>query len=89
MAEPRLRRVSSVFELDAAVEEYLARGFRVADRDDKKVLVRKDDPAYYWYHLCIAVTMGWWTFGVANAIYAKWYRDHVEQVLVTLAHPKS
>jgi hypothetical protein len=76
--QPRLRRVASVHDLDAAVDEYRFRGYRTLRRNDDKALLQKVDKGTVGMHVVLAM----FTLGVGNLIYAVAKQSRADQVLI-------
>ena len=64
----RVRRVSNQKELDAIVDDFVTSGYSVVARSETNARVVKK--AKKDKHLLIFLVFGWWTFGIANLIYA-------------------
>jgi len=78
MPEPRLRRVASVHDLDAAIDEYRFRGYRVLRRAESKALLQKVDKGTIGMHVVLAM----FTLGIGNIIYAMTCQAQADQVVI-------
>ena len=78
MPQPRLRRVASVHDLDAAIDEYRFRGYRVLRRNDEKALLQRVDKGTVPMH----VFLGMFTLGIGNVIYALACQAKADRVMI-------
>lgn len=78
MSTPRQRRVASVHDLDAAIDEYRFRGYRVLRRNDEKALLQKVDKGTVPMHVVLAM----FTLGIGNIIYAIACQAKADQVVI-------
>ncbi len=76
--QPRIRRVASVHDLDAAVDEYRFRGYRTLRRNDEKALLQKVDKGTIGMHVVLVML----TLGIGNVIYALARQSRADQVLI-------
>lgn len=85
MALDRIRRVSSVREMESVTDDFVTTGYEVISRGETTVRMRQHGGwGSLGGHLIIALVSVWWSFGIGNLIYALYKRYSGEKVLVKL-----
>lgn len=81
----RTRTVTSDRARERTVDEFVRDGYAIIREDDGRTVVRRRDHGGLLAHAALFVLVGWWTFGLANVVYATWRRkksvDTVEVVV--------
>lgn len=80
----RVRRVADRRELEQSVDDYITRGYRIVSDGETSTRLKETDWGDSGTHLILAALTGWWTFGLANALYAIYSYATAEEVVVTL-----
>jgi hypothetical protein len=70
MGAPRLRKVKSKEELEERVDDYMTQGYEILEEGTLTTLLRKKSWGSAGGHVLCLIFVGWWTLGIANAIYA-------------------
>lgn len=78
----RVRRVESRKELERSIDEFITRGYELESKGEGCAHLRDRDWGRAETHLFIAGLTGWWTFGLANALYAIYRRVNAEKVVI-------
>lgn len=80
----RIRRVEDRRELERTVDEYITRGYRVESEGRDSTRLKDNDWGDAGTHLIVAVGTVWWTFGLANVLYALYRHATAEEVIVRI-----
>lgn len=80
MGVPRLRKVTSQREMDTLVDDYVTQGYKILDRGERSVRVKKTDYGSIGWH----VVLFFLTIGVGNVIYAVIKSSGADEVIVRL-----
>jgi hypothetical protein len=80
MTEPRLRKASSVKEMENLVDDYVTQGYEILNQGERSALVRKKT----WgdSHIMVFFLTVWWTGGLGNLAYALIKHHGAEKVLI-------
>lgn len=70
----RTRTVADRAEYERVVDEYLRDGYTALDHTDGRATLRKRDHGSLLTHLAVFFTVGFWTLGLANLLYALYRR---------------
>jgi hypothetical protein len=76
----RTVRVADRRELDRSVEEFLVRGYEIREQGDDSTRMKERDWGDAPVHVLLAVLTVWWTFGLANALYAIYRRVTADEI---------
>ena len=87
MAAPRIRRVETTRELQTVREDLIIQGYEVLREGEGNILMRVKTWGSTGYHVVIALLTVWFTFGIANVIYALVAHNSADQVLIKLEEP--
>jgi len=85
----RVRRVSDRKELERSVDEFITRGYRIKSEGETSTRLKQKDWGDAAMHLIIAVLTVWWTFGLANVLYAIYKRVNAEEVVIRIDENES
>ena len=66
----RIRRVDDEREMERVIDDFITQGYKVKSRGQRSTMMKKKDFGSGGMHLLVLVFLGWWTLGIANAIYA-------------------
>lgn len=80
----RLRRVADRRELERSVDEYITRGYRITSQGESSTRLKEKDWGEAGIHFIIAVLTIWWTFGLANTLYALYKRVTAEEIVIRI-----
>ena len=64
----RIRRCKDRQEMERVVDDYVTLGYKIVSRGGDSVALRQIKP--HDKHMFVFLVFGWWTFGLANLIYA-------------------
>lgn len=64
----RIRRCKDRQEMEHVVDDYVTLGYKITSRGEDSVTLRQIKP--HSKHMLVFLLAGWWTFGLANLIYA-------------------
>lgn len=78
----RISRVENRKEMEGEVDEYRTRGYKIQEQGTSSARVKQRDWGRSETHLIIALFTIWWTFGLANALYAIFKRVTAEEVII-------
>ncbi|MGJ9384766.1 hypothetical protein [Salipaludibacillus sp. CF4.18] len=85
MAIDRIRRVGSVREMESVTDDYVTMGYEVISRGQSSIRMRQHGGwGSVGGHIFIGLLTVWWTFGVANILFAIYKRYSGEKILVKL-----
>lgn len=80
----RIRRVADRQALEQSIDEFITRGYRLRSQDESSARLKETDWGDAATHLIVAVLTVWWTFGLANAIYAFYAYVNADEVLIRI-----
>lgn len=80
----RVRRVADRREMERSVDEFVTRGYTIKSESETSVRLQQRDWGDADVHLVLAALTGWWTFGLANALYAVYKRATADEIVVKL-----
>jgi hypothetical protein len=80
----RVRRVDDQKELERSVDEFMIRGYQIKSEGETSTRMKKKDWGDPGVHLIIAVLTIWWTFGLANVLYAIYKGVNAEEVIIRI-----
>lgn len=80
----RVRRVEDQKEMEKSVDEFAVRDYKIKSRGETSVRMQKKDWGDSVTHLIIAGLTIWWTFGLANALYAIHQRVTAEEIVIQI-----
>jgi hypothetical protein len=66
----RIRRVDDQKEMEKVIDDFITQGYKVKSRGEHSTMMKEKSYGSGGAHLIILVLFGWWTLGVANALYA-------------------
>lgn len=78
----RVKRVQSRKELERTIDEFVTRGYDLQSKEDGCALLRDRDWGEPEVHLLIAGITIWWTFGLANALYAIYRQVNADEIII-------
>lgn len=82
---PRIRHVDDKIELEKLIDDFVVSGYRIKAQEPSSVLMKKKDWGSGELHLLIFVFLGWWTLGIANAVYAIYARYTADEVQIKIS----
>lgn len=80
----RTRTAESRAEFERAVEDYVVLGWRLVRRSPYVAEVKRRTWGKPRKHFLVFAVMGWWTFGLANIVYAMVAHMRAERIIVRL-----
>lgn len=80
----RVRRVENHREMEKTIDEYMTRGYKLQERGTHNAQLKQKDWGSSGTHLIIALFTIWWTFGLANTLYAIFKRVTAEEVIIKI-----
>ena len=67
---PRIRRVDDEREMEKVVDDFVTQGYKIKNQGQTSTMMKEKDYGGGAAHLIILVIFGWWTLGIANALWA-------------------
>lgn len=65
----RIRRVDTQKEMEQVIDDFITQGYKVKSRGEQSTMMKEKDYGSGGVHLIVLIFLGWWTLGIANAIY--------------------
>jgi len=80
----RIRRVDDEREMEKVIDDFITQGYKVKSRGERSTMMKEKSYGSGFAHLIILIFVGWWTLGIANAVYAayKYYTGDEVQIKV-------
>lgn len=78
----RVKRVQSRKELERSVDEFVTRGYKLRSKEDECAILRDHDWGEPEAHVVIAGITIWWTFGLANVLYAIYRQVNADEIKI-------
>ena len=66
----RIRRVDDKREMEQVTDDFITQGYKVKSSGERSTMMKEKDFGSGGMHLLVLVFLGWWTLGIANALYA-------------------
>ncbi|GAA0465361.1 hypothetical protein MUK72_00785 [Halococcus dombrowskii] len=66
----RIRRVDDQREMEKVIDDFVTQGYRIKEQGENSTMMKEKDWGSGGMHLIVLVFLGWWTVGIANAVYA-------------------
>lgn len=66
----RIRRVDDKREMEKVIDDFVTQGYKVKSQGQRSTMMKEKNFGSGGIHLLILIFLGWWTLGVANALYA-------------------
>jgi len=66
----RIRRVDGQSEMEKVIDDYVTQGYSIKSQGQRSAMMKERTFGSAGTHLLILIFLGWWTIGIANAIYA-------------------
>ncbi|MHC3438233.1 hypothetical protein ACYJ1Y_09035 [Natrialbaceae archaeon A-gly3] len=80
----RIRRVEDTQEFERVIDDYITQGYKVQSRGEHSAKLKQKDYGSIVAHILIFIVFGWWTLGVANALYLAYKYFSGESVTVKI-----
>lgn len=80
----RIRRVEDEKEMDQVIDDFITQGYKVKSRGEQSAMMKEKDFGSGGMHLLILIFLGWWTLGIANAIFAAYKYFTADEVQVKI-----
>ena len=80
----RLRRAQTTQEMERVVDDLITQGYKVKSRGERSVKMKDEEYGSLMAHIIIFVLFGWWTFFIANVLYAAYKYVTGDEVLIQL-----
>lgn len=80
----RVKQVDSRGEMERTVDEFVTRGYKIESRYESAVIIKKEDWGDIEIHFLTAILTVWWTFGLANVLYAVYKRITAEKIIIRI-----
>lgn len=78
----RIRKVQNQKEFESVIDEYITQGYSTKSRGEESAKLKKADYGGLVAHIIIFLIFGWWTFFIANLLYAGYCYSKGDEVLV-------
>lgn len=82
MAAPRLRKVTSIKEMENLIDDYVTQGYEIIERGERSTMVRKKTWGTGAGHVLWGVLTGWFSVGLGNLAYALVAHYGAEKVML-------
>lgn len=66
----RIRHVDTKKEMEYQIDEYITQGYRIVTQGETTTKMKKTEYGGLVAHILIFLIFGWWTFFIANVVYA-------------------
>lgn len=80
----RIRRVDDRKEMERVIDDFITQGYKVKSQGETSAMMKKKDFGSGGMHIIILVLFGWWTLGIANAIYAAYKYFSADEVQIKI-----
>lgn len=80
----RIRRVDDEKEMDKVIDDFITQGYKVKSRGEQSAMMKEKDFGSGGMHLIILIFLGWWTIGIANAVYAAYKYFGADEVQIKI-----
>jgi hypothetical protein len=80
----RLRKAQTTQEMERVVDDLITQGYKVKSRGERSVKMKHEEYGSLMAHIIIFVLFGWWTFFIANVLYAAYKYVTGDEVLIQL-----
>lgn len=67
---PRIRRVEDKKEMEKVIDDFITQGYKVKSQGETTAMMKEKDYGSGASHLIILILLGWWSLGIANALWA-------------------
>lgn len=78
----RIRRVDDTKEMEQVIDDFITQGYKVKSRGERSSMMKKKDFGSGGMHVLIGIFLGWWTLGVANAVFAAYKYFTADEVQI-------
>lgn len=80
----RLRRAQTTQEMERVVDDLITQDYKVKSRGERSVRMKHEEYGSLMAHIIILILFGWWTFLIANVLYAAYKYVTGDEVLIQL-----
>lgn len=80
----RIRRVDDQKEMEQVIDDFITQGYKVKSRGEHSTMMKDKDFGSGGMHLLILIVFGWWTLGIANAVYAAYKYFSADEVQIKI-----
>lgn len=80
----RVRRVEDRRTLERSIDEFITRGYRLMSEGESSARLKEKDWGDSVTHVIVVALTGWWTFGLANALYAIYSYVTADEIVIKL-----
>lgn len=80
----RVRRVDDRRALERSIDEFITRGYRLMSEGETSARLKEKDWGDGVTHFIVVALTGWWTFGLANALYAIYSYVTADEIVIKL-----
>ena len=80
----RIRHVENRKEMEKVVDDYITTGYKITNQGERTTKMKKTEYGGIIAHIFIFLVFGWWTFFVANILYAIYKYSSGEEVLIKI-----
>lgn len=80
----RIRRVDDQKEMERVIDDFITQGYKVKSQGERSAMMKKKDFGSGGMHLLVLIFLGWWTVGIANAIYAAYKYFTADEVQIKI-----
>ena len=78
----RIRRVDDRREMEQVIDDFITQGYKVKSQGERSTMMKDKDFGSGGMHLLVLIFLGWWTLGIANALYAAYKYFTADEVQI-------
>lgn len=84
----RIRRVDNEKEMEQVIDDFITQGYKVKSRGQQSTMMKEKTYGSVGIHVIIGIFVGWWTLGIANAIYLAYAYFTAPEVQIKVESPE-
>lgn len=78
----RIRRVDDQREMEKVIDDFVTQGYKIKSQGERTAMMKKKNFGSVGVHILILIFVGWWTLGIANAVYAAYKYFTADEVQI-------
>lgn len=80
----RIRRVDDQKEMEKVIDDFITQGYKIKSKGERSTMMKEKDWGSGGMHIIVLIFLGWWTLGIANALYAAYAYWTSEEVKIQI-----
>lgn len=80
----RIRRVDDQKEMEKVIDDFITQGYKIKSQGERSTMMKEKDWGSGAMHVIVLIFLGWWTLGIANALYAAYAYWTSEEVKIQI-----